>query len=165
MYDLDSHFWDRAKQTWREAKDRHKHTVPQALSLMGGQSTLVRLPAPLPRCSYLLHTHSALARRGKFLLFHKIRWWVEFCSWANLRRARADPSRARALLPHSISLFIIFAKGAQQKYHVVKGNSFVLSELWLTNNLHLVFKCQCLLIGYCVYKWPRNLLCVVGTIR
>lgn len=46
MYDLDSHFWDRAKQTWREAKDRHKHTVPQALSLMGGQSTLVRLPAP-----------------------------------------------------------------------------------------------------------------------
>ena len=44
------------------------HRVPQALSAMGGQSSLDRLPASR-------HTHTALRLAlGNFLLFHKI-WW------------------------------------------------------------------------------------------
>ena len=64
MYILDSHFWHHGKQTCRETK----HRVPPALSAMGGQSSLVRLPPldyPYPYHAYPYFTNRLLHAGGK----------------------------------------------------------------------------------------------------
>ena len=139
---LDSHFWHGGKQTGRETK----HRVPPALSAMGGQSSLVRLPPldyPYPYhvilYSYTLLWHGG----GKFLLFYNIRWWGAWAEfWANLSRGRADPSRPRP------RVLIILVYGVWHKHRVEKVFIQVSFDWPITIRFLL---CHCLL------KQPKNL--------
>ena len=113
MYVLDSHFWHRGKQTCWETKDRHKHRVPPALSAMGGQSTLVRLPAPTNLYTHILHTGGE--KREVFAVPQN-----QVVSWVLGRVLQAEQTCGGPELTHldpepsSISVFIIFVKGVWQ---------------------------------------------------
>ena len=147
MYVLDSHCWDRGKQTCRETK----HRVPPALSAMGGQSSLVRLPAP----TYSALTCMLVARRGKFLLFpqnEEVRWALgrvlQMCARPKLTHLDPEPS--------SISVFIIFVKGVWQ--NTCCERQYFLRPIYVKVNFNWpaisiwCFICQCLDIVFVNYS-------------